>query len=356
MSIVCNGEGNIAVQTIVDGVNENSARLDAWSAGVTYKVGSFIYNATDEFYYQALAENTGSQPVVGNTNWHRWSPVNYFEMDLIKTVGATGDYATLDVALASITRWISVDGAILTLEIEDGHVIDYNINTILNAADVKITYAGAGPLVIDANGWIATESRKGFFNISGTGEKLLFDGVDISLIGVINTSALTSSEYPLFIRGPIDFHNCTININTGVSTDVSFPIMLIENGSFSKTDVTVSGLSSPALNKITIIELLFADSWAEESNIDIGGFTIKTCLSLGYGGTYIGDIVLSNAQNSTYGIVITGGTYNISGGSFRRGVSDDAGDIHFASGVASCSATGGSNLQPGTMSTAGVRM
>ena len=90
--LVCDGSGNISVQEIVDAVNLNALKLQPWIGTLDYIVGDFIYNTVDGYYYQATADNIGSQPEQTSSDWLRWSPVNYLDVDFEITVGADGDW------------------------------------------------------------------------------------------------------------------------------------------------------------------------------------------------------------------------------------------------------------------------
>ncbi len=203
MSIACDGEGNIPVMDIVDGVNTNTSKQEIWVNTVQYEIGNFILNSFDDFYYQCLVSNINSQPAIGNINWKRWSPINYIETDLMKTVGAGGDFETLQEAMSKIEIYQMVGSAKLTLQILSGHVIDYS---------VFASHKDFGELII--------ETESGYFEIDVTNADV---SKEYALIIFNSISTVTwIGNFNIYGSIPIDLYDGSTSVFNCEGSKINF--------------------------------------------------------------------------------------------------------------------------------------
>ncbi len=295
MSIECDGEGNIPVMDIVNGVNENTSKQEMWVNTIQYEVGNFIFNGSDGFYYQCLVSNTNSQPVLGNTNWIRWSPVNYIETDLTKTIGAGGDYATLAEAMAKVEMYEMVGGATLTFTILSGHVINYPIYAANQNFGELIIETEAGTFEIDVTNTdtsieyalivlhnISTITWVGNFNIYGAipidsytdhASVFNFEGSKINFKSdIITVSTGNATRHNHFI---IDGLNVSIQSNLTEEVDMNltglFGVSLDVSGHFDKLNVdgNADGIIfwGVKANSIILNDVIFRSSVAVQATV-----------------------------------------------------------------------------------------
>jgi len=120
---------------------------EVWPSGLSF-VEQFLSKDDD---------NKGNNPLDHNdTHWDRFDAVKYISKSITFTVGGsrsdfTGSRALYD-ALLFVSRFVAVDGAIITLEVAYSHTVDYEMRFYgVNLSSVKVDVSSNRPLSVQLN-------------------------------------------------------------------------------------------------------------------------------------------------------------------------------------------------------------
>ena len=276
-----------------------------WSASKKYRPGDFIivssiapsgFTVYEE--YIALVENENvdpKDPVASDGVWNIYNVVKWVDQDVNFTVGTGGDFPDLVTCLQRLSKFSTIDGAIVYITIMDGHVIDYPVDIGITLPKIILKYAGAGPLQIVVSD-LAPDT---FLNIYSMGDTFEVLDIDFEISGTISGTGY----FPFVSFGNCHLNGCSIKDN-GISTPTpeSQRLMSIVNGSFES--LHLDSKINDFTNVLYIRSYGFSQALTIEPGTKCATVSSGDAILNAAGGFYGKDIDLSPRADGTKGIIV----------------------------------------------------
>ncbi|SHE79305.1 hypothetical protein SAMN05444339_10278 [Loktanella atrilutea] len=289
--------------------------------------------------------NIQAQQLASRTNWLRGRVDDLSRADKINvTVGATGDFLTINAALAELSRYrlsFGENAGVHTITLKNGYVMEEQV--VMRAVDLSnIKIVSEASVVTIARDALNTDNGFGEFPAFS-----LIDGATCPVIGVqfeMNTAGLSAMRHgisALRAGGPIIFEdNSGIRNCGGMGAFLRVSTLRAPYGDFSNCDtgILIANLSSANLE--------YADvSGAATYGVDAVSLSLCLGNNMDATGCGLGGARLQKGSRASFV------TANL-----RKGAANSSSDLTLLSGsMAACSGMlGGCNLAPNTPTVSGL--